>query len=200
MWKQKNGEKGKHTKNTSDNILKKCKRVLFDNIIAHSNSYINKYKKKRKEYFELQKLNYKQYIDKLKKEDEMKLFSLKLKDFVSLKINAKCSLKFSEDYNKIIMKKILEEEKNNEVINSFLNMTFGEWIDIFTLKRKLNDNLNFNGLRDALDKLSKENDEYFTRFIFYLFNYKNAFKNKVGRNSKKSKENKNAGMIKDINE
>ena len=27
---QKNGEKGKHTKNTPDNILKKCKRVLFD--------------------------------------------------------------------------------------------------------------------------------------------------------------------------
>ena len=199
---KKNGEKGKHTKNTSDNILKKCKRVLFDNIIAHSNSYINKYKKKRKEYFELQKLNYKQYIDKLKKEDEIKLFSLKLKDFVSLKINAKCSLKFSEDYNKIIMKKILEEEKNNEVINSFLNMTFGEWIDVFTLKRKLNYNSNFNGLQNTLNKLSKEeedddDDEYFTRFILYLFNYKNSFQNKKGRNPKKSKNKQDTGNKKE---
>ena len=130
----------------------------------------------------------------------MELFNMKIKDFVSLEISAKSCWKFNKNYNKNIMKKLLEKEKDNEIINSFLNMTFGEWIDIFTLKRKLNDNLNFNGLRDALDKLSKENDEYFTRFIFYLFNYKNAFENKVGRNSKKSQEKKNTGMEKNINE
>ena len=117
-----------------------------------------------------------------------------------MKINAKCSLKFSEDYNKIIMKKILEEEKNNEVINSFLNMTFGEWIDVFTLKRKLNYNSNFNGLQDTLNKLSKEeddDDEYFTRFILYLFNYKNSFQNKKGRNPKKSKNKQDTGNKKE---
>ena len=189
-----------HDKNIPDNILKKCKRILFDKIIVHANSCINTYKSNHEEYFELEKLNYKKYINNLKKEKEMELFNMKIKDFVSLEISAKSCWKFNKNYNKNIMKKLLEEEKDNEIINSFLNMTFGEWIDIFTLKRKLNDNLNFNGLRDALDKLSKENDEYFTRFIFYLFNYKNAFENKVGRNSKKSKENKNAGMIKDINE
>ena len=99
------------------------------------------------------------------------------------------------------MKKILEEEKNNEVINSFLNMTFGEWIDVFTLKRKLNYNSNFNGLQNTLNKLSKEedddDDEYFTRFILYLFNYKNSFQNKKGRNPKKSKNKQDTGNKKE---
>jgi hypothetical protein len=65
-------------------------------------------------------------------------------------------------------------------------MTFGEWIDDFTFKRKLNYNSNFNGIKDTLDRLCKEKDEYFTRFIFYLFNYKSVFENKIGRNLKKN--------------
>ena len=121
-----------HDKNTPDNILKKFKRVFFDNIIIYTNSYIINYKSKNQENFELKKLNYSKYINKLKKENEMKLFNMKLKDFVSLEINAKSSLKFDKNYNKIIMKKVLKEEKDNEVINSFLNMTFGEWVDVFT--------------------------------------------------------------------
>ena len=124
----------------------------------------------------------------------MKLFNMKLKDFFSLEINAKNSLKFDKNYNKIIMKKVLKEEKDNEVINSFLNMTFGEWIDAFTFKTKFNNNSNFNGIQDTLNKFSKEQNEYFTKFIFYLFNYKSVFENKIGRNLKKSKENRNTEM------
>ena len=183
-----------HDKNTPDNILKKCKRVFFDNIIIYTNSYINNNKSKNQENFELKKLNYSKYINKLNKEDEMKLFNMKLKDFVSLEINAKSSLKFDKNYNKIIMKKVLKEEKDNEVINSFLNMTFGEWVDVFTFKTKFNNNSYFNGIQDTLDKFSKEKNEYFTRFIFYLFNYKSVFENKIGRNLKKSKENRNTEM------
>ena len=53
-------------------------------------------------------------------------------------------------------------------------MTFDEWIDIFTFKEKFDDDLEFNGLQDVLmDLYDKEDDEYFSRFIFYLFNYKN---------------------------
>ena len=62
-------------------------------------------------------------------------------------------------------------------------MTFDEWIDIFTFKEKFDDDLEFNGLQDVLEDLyDKVDDEYFSRFIFYLFNYKNAYENKVGRN------------------
>ena len=106
-------------------------------------------------------------------------------------------------------------------------MTFGEWIDVFAFKKKLdydsnfnilqdtllklhnkifnikikkNDNLYFNKHKGALDELYKEKEKYFTRFIYYLFNYQNYFYNKKGRNPKKNKENENTEMLRNKNE
>ena len=222
---QDDNTKRKHDENSHDNILKKCKRVLFDSVIEHTNLIINAYKSITKEKFELKKLNYSKYINKLKKEDEIKLLNMKLKDFVSLEISAKI-WKSDKDYNQKIIQKILEEEKNNKEINSFLNMTFGEWIDVFAFKKKLDYDLNFNILQDtllklhnkifnikikkndnlyfnkhkgALDELYKEKEKYFTRFIYYLFNYQNYFYNKKEKNQKK-KENENTEMLRNKNE
>ena len=90
------------------------------------------------------------------------------------------------DFNRQKMEKILEEEKDNQKLKSILNMTFDEWIDIFTFKEKFDDDLEFNGLQDVLmDLYDKEDDEYFSRFIFYLFNYKNWFHYKKARKPKK---------------
>ena len=64
-------------------------------------------------------------------------------------------------------------------------MTFSEWIDVFTNKIENNYDLEFNGLQNVLNDLYKnEDDEYFSRFIFYLFNYQNWFQNKKGRKRK----------------
>ena len=88
------------------------------------------------------------------------------------------------------MEKILEEEKDNQKLKFLLNMTFDEWIDIFTFKKKVDDDLEFNGLQDVLEDLyDKVDDEYFSRFIFYLFNYKNWFHNKKARKPKKIEMN-----------
>ena len=61
------------------------------------------------------------------------------------------------------MEKIIEEEKDNQKLKSILNMTFDEWIDIFTFKEKFDDDLEFNGLQEVLSDLyDKEDDEYFS--------------------------------------
>ena len=61
------------------------------------------------------------------------------------------------------MEKILEEEKDNQKLKSILNMTFDEWIDIFTFKENFDDDLEFNGLQEVLaDLYDKEDDEYFS--------------------------------------
>ena len=65
-----------------------------------------------------------------------------LKDFVSLKISSKYSLNL--DFNSQKMEKILSEEKNNQTLISILSMTFGEWIDVFTFKKIINYNFEFN--------------------------------------------------------
>ena len=183
--KKKNGiEKGKHNKYSPDNIIKKIKRIFFKYIIIYINLIKEKHAQKYKENFEFKKLSYENYINNLKKDKEIQLLNKPLKDFVSLEISSKHGLNF--DFNRQKMEKILEEEKDNQKLKSILNMTFDEWIDIFTFKKKVDDDLEFNGLQDVLEDLyDKVDDEYFSRFIFYLFNYKNWFHNKKARKPKK---------------
>ena len=176
----------KHDKNKSDNIIKKCKGIFFSNIIEYINEYINTYKINDKENFELLKLNYEKYINNLKKENEIKLLNTQLKDVASFEISDKYNK--NKDFNKIQVNRILEQEKNNQIINNLLNMTFGEWIDIFTFKNKMDNNIEFFGIHNILRKISEtSNNDYFSRFIFYLFNYKRWFINKKGRSRKRKK-------------
>ena len=108
-----------------------------------------------------------------------------LKDVVSLEISSKYSLTDDKKINKQKMKIILEEEKDNQMLNYLLNMKFGDWIDAFTFQMEINSKFKFNGIENILNRLYKnEKDEYFSRFIFYLFNYKNWFLNKKGRKPK----------------
>ena len=183
--KRKDGiEKGKHNKYSPDNIIKKIKTIFFKYIIIYINLIKEKHAQKYKENFEFKKLSYENYINNLKKDKEILLLNKPLKDFVSLEISSKHGLNF--DFNRQKMEKILEEEKDNQKLKFLLNMTFDEWIDIFTFKKKVDDDLEFNGLQDVLEDLyDKVDDEYFSRFIFYLFNYKNWFHNKKARKPKK---------------
>ena len=183
--KKKDGiEKGKHNKYSPDNIIKKIKTIFFKYIIIYINLIKEKHAQKYKENFEFKKLSYENYINNLKKDKEILLLNKPLKDFVSLEISSKHGLNF--DLNRQKMEKILEEEKDNQKLKFLLNMTFDEWIDIFTFKKKVDDDLEFNGLQDVLEDLyDKVDDEYFSRFIFYLFNYKNWFHNKKARKPKK---------------
>ena len=150
--------------------------------------FINNFKTNKKEKFELLKLDYGQYINNLKKENELALFNMTLKDLASLETSKKYILNKDPEINKKNVSNLLKKEvrNNNKVIENFLNMNFGEWIDIFTLKKKVDNDFEFNGLHDCLESISNESDEeYYSRFVFYLYNYKNWFKNKKGRNEKK---------------
>ena len=75
-----------------------------------------------------------------------------------------------------------------------LNMSFNDWIDIFTYKKDWEYNIEYNKLRTFIEELSKDNDEaYFSKFMLYLYNYKRWFTNKAGRNTDKS--NNNQGVL-----
>ena len=181
--------KGKHDKNAPDNIIKKCKRIFFENTIIYINFIIKIFGLNQQKDFEFKKLDYKKNVDTLKKDEEMKLFNMPLKDVVSLEISSKYSLTNDKDTNKQKMKNLLEYEKDNKELIYLLNMKFGDWIDVFTFQKEINFNSKFNGIENILKRLYKnERDDYFSnyfsRFIFYLFNYKNWFQNKKGRKRK----------------
>ena len=176
-----NQEEGKKENNifAQDNIIKKCKGIFFSNIIDHITAYI------REDEFKLTKLNYEKYVKDLKKENELNLFNTSLKDFAFFEASPKNKSKNENTIsNKSKIEKILKKEKDNGKLKNLLNLNFGEWIDIFTLKNKFDRTIEFNGLNNSLEKVRKKNNssKYLSRFIFLLFNYKRWFINKKGRN------------------
>ena len=116
---------------------------------------------------------------------------MKLKDLVSKDISSKYKSKLNEkDYNKNIINKIIQNEDSSEKLMNLLNMTFNEWIDIFTYKIESEYNKEVNLLQQALDKINRKNDNdkvYLSKLIFYLYNYKRWFESKKGRNTNEKK-------------
>ena len=211
----KRGRKTNKTKNVSihdkmvpDNIIKKIKAKIFEYPIVFLNNILNNNKEEDK----LFKLNYK-FINKLNRKQDLKYLDMSLKELFSKEISPKyIKEKRQEDSNKIYISKILNNQKDNTILFVF-NMTFRDWLDLFTLKKSINDIIikydyldknidceriqkSLYGVDNLLKKIMNENDkEYLTMYIFFLYNYERWFYNKKGRISKPKTKNEQNNPI-----
>lgn len=182
-----------HDKMSSDNILKKIKAVLLNKYIINFLNEIMKFKLKK---YKLAKLDYR-YINELKKENELKYFKMSLKEIFSMDISTKYS-KFGKDYNKKIIEQIINKDDS---INFIFNLTYNDFIDLFTHKKKIEDikvfNINLDNkcyeeikkyipkVESFYSELKGKNDiKYSTLVIFYLFNLERVIKLKQNRKQK----------------
>ena len=180
-----------HNKFSSDNIAKKIKSKFFENAKLFINNFLVI------KNLQLKDLDY-QYINNIRKNEEIKYLGEPLKDLLSKKISSKFS-NSPADSNKQIIDFILKTEKNNKVLMSALNLKVREWIDLFLLKKNVTDleNLNYSCYKEIEEKMPKINDllenilennggEYLSSFVFYLYNYERYFfcKRERKKNSK----------------
>ena len=207
--KKKRGRKTKennksetHDKRCPDNIIKKVKATIFKYILLFLNKIINENFKFK---VELLKLDYR-FVERIEKEQNLKLLNMRLKDLFSKDISPKYKYKYPKDYNKKIIEKILQD--TNEIILFSFNMTLRDWIDIFTQKKSVKDIINvYNnknnncqnliekieqnliGLDKIVNKINENNDEdYMALFIFCLYNYERWFYLRKRKTIKKEKE------------
>ena len=187
-----------HNKNSEDNIIKKIKAKILLYPLMFLNSLLEKtniYKER------LYKLDYK-YINQLKKEEDMNFLKMSLKELYSLDISPKYKKsKESKDYNKQNIESIIKKVKDYPTIMLAFNLSFGDWMELFSYKRNINDiikkyegihNVNEEiieksliGANHLLNKILKNNDErYFSIFTLFLYNYKRWFYIKNRRNKK----------------
>ena len=117
-----------HNKKRPDNIIKKIKNYFIEYLINFVNAII------REKENRLKMLDHKKYINKLKREEDLKFLKMIVKDCLSQDISPKY-IKLNSNYNKIRISKILNEQKDNEVIKFVFNMTIKDWIELFTLKK-----------------------------------------------------------------
>ena len=198
--KTNNNHRNIHDKNKPDNIIKKIKAILFKSSLTFVNNILNMNEQKK-----LLKLDYDKYVNTLKREEELNLLKMSLKEFFSREISKKYNTKEKKpDHNKIIIDNLIndimaqKEENikdniNYKTIMFIFNITFEDFIDIYTYKKSLDDLLNdykinkneidymriknnIRGINDISKDITKKNEgKYFSLFIFYLYNYKRWF-------------------------
>ena len=170
----------KHNKFSSDNVAKKIKAKIFENAIIFVNKFLVNLN------LQLKDLDYK-YINIIRKKEEIKYLGEPLKELLSNKISPKFS-NYPANSNKQIIDSILITEKNNEVLMSIFNLKVRVWLDLFLLKKNVTDlgNLSYSCQKEIEEKMPKINDllenilekndgEYLSSFIFYLYNYERYF-------------------------
>ena len=184
-----------HDKMSIDNILKKIKSNLINDYLL---KFINAMLKK--ENCKLIKLDHK-YIKNMKKTEELKYLKMTLKELFSLNISDKYN-KYSVDYNAQKIDEIIDKD---EVLGFIFNLTYNDFIELFTHKKKIEDmisntkignNIYFEEIKrlipkveDFYIKLLKKNDiKYSSLVIFYLFNLERALKLKQDRRKKEKNE------------
>ena len=189
---------GVHNKMVPDNIIKKIKAKIFEYPIIFLNNIINNQKTEDK----LFKLDYK-FINRLNREQDLKFLDMKLKELFSKEISPKyITTKRKKDSNKKYISKILKNQKDNTILFVF-NMSFRDWLDLFTSKKNIKDILfkydDYSGKDVDCERIQKSlygfdillyktmnenNKEYLTMFIFLLYNYEKWFFNKKGRKTR----------------
>ena len=208
----------KHNRYSRDNIIKKIKFKLFEGFLKFVNNVINKTLDKDKlfKYFKLispksrsmkkfedilKMIHYQNYIESLNKNKDLSILLKPFKELFSQDITGRFSM-LNPNSNQIIIKKLLEEEKD-ENIQFVMNMNFKDWIDVFTYKKVFSSIINFN--YEKLDNLEQymeyadklilkiyklfPDDDYLLYFMIYLYNYERWFSIKRGR-VRISKKNK----------
>ena len=209
----------KHNKYSADNIIKKIKRKLLEYFLKMVNKVINKsldstklanyykilrpFEKKINNLENLLKIIDYKYIDRLNKKIDLLLLNMPFKEIFSKEITPRFS-KLKTDSNKIIIKKLLEEEKDNDNLSFVLNLKFRDWLDIFTYKKEINSiksyeekkMTNIKNSFEYADKIimdiynTNHDSNYLLYFLIYLYNYERWFLIKRGRLRKINKNKK----------
>ncbi len=193
-----------HDRKAPDNIIKKIKAITFNYILTFLNNLL---KNATKSNIKFIKINYK-YVNMLNRNFEFQLLSMKLKDLLSLEMSPKYIKTIGEEhYNQQIIEVIEKRSEDNiennpyYTLNFVLNITYREWLNLFTGKKNLselsndygfNKNLinfekiekSFVGINDLLNTFQEDDDEFIAYFIFLFFNYERWFFIKKARNRK----------------
>ena len=171
-----NENREEHNKMSSDNIIKKVKSKLFFYLFQFLNKMLGKADKDKQP--KLVKLDYK-YINQLNKDIDIKYLRMPLKDLASLEISSKFS-KRPSDANQQFIEKVIDKTESVDDYDTILfvfNMTFGEWLDLFTCKKDINElkdqykeikNVNFDKIWQNISCVKELLEEMIENIILVL--------------------------------
>ena len=165
---------GDHTKNSSDNIMKKITLLYFKYLVKSINEIL---RDKKLKYFFIKLSS--SLVDSLKAETILKYLNMTLEELLSQDISSKFTLK-EREYNKKIMKEILE---NCKELKGLFKLKFRDWINRFIMATEsvINNGFEFKGLDGLLLKFLKKyetDEQYCVDFVYLMYHYEKWFKNR----------------------
>lgn len=189
----KSGEQGKHNKYSDDNLRRKCKHLILDNLMEFINEIIKQiYKNNIGEGILIKKLftmNQNQIKNAYIKYNQ-NFLNKTLGDIFSEDI-CKRYTNYPPDHNKNLVNKLMNEN-NIEIKNLFtiiFNLTFKEVINHLKGKEEI---IELQGLKDINGILKKYEDEpnYFDVLKCYILNFDIITEKKRPRKSRIQEEEK----------
>ena len=205
-----------HNKYQPDNIIQSIKTTINHSLILFLNRLINsiydktqinqilsdlnlpRIQKDRKlKIFKIIKENdYDININNTSKSYNLKILNLTINNYISNSISRRYK-KIPSNYNKLIIKKLLNDEQNNDIFDFIFNyLKIENWLDIFIYKKEIDNFIGNNRLNqikinilkksliridDCLLKMCKNNKLYFHCFSLMIYNFKRYFLKKEGR-------------------
>jgi hypothetical protein len=187
----------KHDKFSQDNIIRKIKVNFHEKLLNYINEHYGNYYRKKHRVKKMVKLIQRiapSESRKIKRDENLKWFSLKLKDVFSGNLSNKC-LKYGLDYNKKQIELLYKKGEATSIIN-ILETTIKEMYQKYCNDVKVEF---FETLKDDLYEMKKKMvSEGEENIEDYLNTYKNVAKNledifrcKKTRKSRKSKDKTN---------
>ena len=177
-----------------------CQKFIIDKLLNN-----NKKNKAKSKYIEvMKKLDYKTFVNKTNKKYNLELLNQTMKEYLYGNISKKYK-NFNQEYNKIIIERLLQDEENNLIFNFIFNkIKIEDWLDIYVCKKELEFHVDIDDLKDYQIDMIKENlvriDEidtnglyemyekdklYFHCFMLLLYNFKRFFELKEDRKEKR---------------
>ena len=160
-----------NNKNSKDNIFKTIKANLLIYPLFFINHILQSFNIKKR----LFELDY-NYINQLKKKEDINIIKKTLKELYSLDINNKLT-NLRKDYNKTIIEEIIQNKriKDYETIMFVFNLSFEDWIELFCYKK------NINELLKKYEEIHKINEEAIKNSLIYVEGLK---RRKLAKNDK----------------
>ena len=179
----------KTTKFKDDNLIRKVKHILLDNILNFINDKITEFSEHKMIFGKLKKICQKERSDG-NIEYNKQFLNKTLLDIFSSKITGRIT-NFLSNYNEKIIDNLLKDKKLNKrkYFNNLFNLTITQSLNHFNGTNYYKE---LNGMKimdDEVKKESKGEEEYEIHLKYYFLNFEKIINNKKGKKNKDNKKN-----------
>ena len=177
------------TKFKSDNLIRKVKHILLDNILHFINDKINELSEHKTIFGKLKNIGQKERSEG-NTEYNKQFLNKTLFEIFSSKITGRIT-NFLSDYNEKIIDNLLKDKDDNKrkYFNDLFNLTFTQSLNHFngTIYYKELDGM--KRMVDEVKKESKGDEEYEIHLNHYFLHFEEIINNKKGKKNKDNKKN-----------